>query len=164
MAKRILAIAFIYGCCSVAWFVLGGTVVQRTHQQSNTTREAVGSQWGGEIVQFAPTLERLREEEETTTREVDGGTVTETRKRTVYDPTPLAGTTVSVAFALEHRRKGLVWYPTYRAEMEGRYRLVNETDETSTGGKTTRYSSRNRKSSRFAPLPARASARLASAR
>lgn len=132
MAKKILAIAFIYGCCCVAWFILGGTVMQRTHQQDGLMRSAVGSLWGGEQLQYAPTFELVREEEETITRELAGGAVTETRMRTVYDPVPLAGSNLNVDLALEHRRKGLIWHPTYRSELDGRYRIANETDEANT--------------------------------
>ncbi|MHC4917089.1 MAG: inner membrane CreD family protein, partial [Planctomycetota bacterium] len=32
---------------------------------------------------------------------------------------------IKVDLALEHRRKGLVWYPTYSSDFEGAYRFVN---------------------------------------
>ena len=129
MTKKIFSIAFIYGCCCFAWIILGGTVLQRTHQQGGLMRSAVGSLWGGEQVQYAPSFDLVREEEETVTREVAEGAVTETRLRTVYDPVPLSGTNLDVDIALEHRRKGLIWHPTYRSELDGRYRIANETVE-----------------------------------
>ncbi len=132
MAKKILSIAFIYGCCCFAWFILGGTVMQRTHQQDGLMRSAVGSLWGGEQIQQAPTFELVREEEETITRELAGGTITEMRMHTVYDSVPLAGSNLDVNLALEHRRKGLIWHPTYRSELDGRYRIANETDQANT--------------------------------
>lgn len=139
MIKNLIAIAFIYGCCCIAWMVLGGTVVQRTHQQDRTLSAAVGSLWGGEQIQPAPTLQRIRQVEDTVTREQDGETVTETLTRTEYDPIALAGTTLDVDLALEHRRKGLVWYPTYHVGLDGRYRLINDTEETATYRFTYRF-------------------------
>jgi hypothetical protein len=128
MAKKILAIAFIYACCCIAWLVLGGTVEVRTHAQDRDLTAAVGGLWGGEQVQMAPRLERLREETQTVSRTEGGRTVTEAVPRTVTDPAALAGTMLDVALDLEHRRKGLLWYPTYRVAFDGRYRVVNETD------------------------------------
>lgn len=132
MAKKIFSIAFIYACCCFGWMILGGTVMQRTYQQDARITTAVGSLWGGEQIQQAPTLEIVGEEEETITRELTTGTVTETQTRTVYDPMPLAGTNLNVDLSLEHRRKGLIWFPTYRSELDGQYRIANETDEAAT--------------------------------
>ncbi len=129
MSRKIFSIAFIYCCCCFAWMILGGTVTQRTQQQDGLMRSAVGSLWGGEQVQFAPTLDLIREVEESTTRTLTEGTVTETQTRTVFDPQPLEKTDLAVNLALEHRRKGLLWYPTYRSELDGRYTIANETDE-----------------------------------
>ena len=39
------------------------------------------------------------------------------------------GTSLDVDLALEHRRKGLIWYPTYRFELDGRHCIANETDK-----------------------------------
>jgi hypothetical protein len=132
MAKKILAIAFIYGCCVVAWLILGGTVEVRTHAQDRDMSAAVGRLWGGEQVQPAPKLEHAREVTQTVERTEDGRVVTEAVTQTVYDPVALAGTALDVALDLEHRRKGLLWYPTYRADLDGRYRVVNETDAPAT--------------------------------
>jgi hypothetical protein len=127
MAKKLLAISFIYGCCCLAWLVLGGTVEVRTHAQDRNLGAAVGRLWGGEQVQPAPQLERVREVTQPVERTEGGRAVTEAVTRTVHDPVPLAGTALDVALALEHRKKGLLWYPTYRVDLDGRYRVVNAT-------------------------------------
>ncbi len=132
MTKKIFSIAFIYACCCFAWIILGGTVMQRTHEQDRMMTSAVGSLWGGEQVQNAPTFDRVREEQQTVSREIDGEVIQETRMQTVYDPAPLAATAVNVDLALEHRRKGLIWHPTYRSEVDGQYRVINETGEDGT--------------------------------
>lgn len=132
MTRKILAIAFIYGCCVVAWLILGGTVEMRTHAQDRDLSAAVGGLWGGEQVQPAPRLERVREQPRTVQRTENGRLVTETVTETVYDAVALGGTALGVGLALEHRRKGLLWYPTYRVALDGRYRVVNETDTPAT--------------------------------
>src|SRR5262249_3324099 len=40
---------------------------------------------------------------------------------------PLVSTRAQVALGLEHRQKGLLWFPTYGADFEGRYVVVNDT-------------------------------------
>ena len=38
MIKRIVAIAFIFGCTSMAWVLLGGTIAARTHSTGERLR------------------------------------------------------------------------------------------------------------------------------
>ncbi len=139
MIKRLLAIAFIFACCSVAWTILGGTVVHRTETSGTATRGAVGEMWGGPQVQHAPTVARLG----TRTREVvrqqptgapDGSfrTVTETVEETTRTPVPLAASDLAADLRLAHRKKGLMWYPTYAATFDGRYRVENDGEEAGT--------------------------------
>ncbi len=132
MTGKLFAIAFIYGCCVVAWLVLGTTVEVRTHAQDRDLSAAVGGLWGGEQMQPAPRLEHVREQPHAVQRTENGRLVTETIAETVHDPVALAGTALDVDLALEHRQKGLLWYPTYRVRLDGRYRVVNETDAPAT--------------------------------
>ncbi len=129
MIKHILAIAFIFGCTTVAWFILGGAVTVRTHEQDAATRDAVGALWGGPQVQQAPLVERLVPYEETVTRVVDGQTTTETVGRVRAEAHPLAASDLRADLALEHRKKGLLWHPTYEVRFAGRYQVRNDTDE-----------------------------------
>lgn len=130
MFKRILAIAFIFGCTTVAWFILGGAVTIRTQEQDASLRGAVGELWGGRQVQHAPVVERLVPYEETVQKMVDGQLTTETAQHGRAESRPLAASDLRVGLALEHRKKGLLWYPTYEADFDGRYALRNDGDET----------------------------------
>jgi hypothetical protein len=134
MIKRLIAIAFIFACCSAAWMVLGGTVVHRTETSGATVRGALGGMWGGPLVQEAPTVVRLDERERTVQREAlaDDGTVQtveETVTEDVRTPVPLAGSDLTADLDLEHRKKGLMWHPTYTVGFEGRYRVENVGEE-----------------------------------
>ena len=133
MIKRLIAVAFIFGCCSVAWMVLGGTVVHRTEASADATSGDVGELWGGPQVQRAPTLSRLGRRARTVTRQEPTGApdgsfrpVTETVAEVAREAVPLAGSDLRADLRLAHRKRGLMWYPTYAAAFEGRYRVQND--------------------------------------
>lgn len=131
MIRRLFAIAFIFACCSVAWMILGGTVVHRTETSGDALRGDVGQMWGGPQVQHAPTVARLGERTRTVTRQEpagDGalGPVAETITEATRTFVPLAGSDVAADLRLDHRKKGLMWYATYAADVDGRYRVEND--------------------------------------
>src|SRR5216110_2754316 len=119
MTKRIVAIAFIYACTTVGWMILGATIFSRTQSSDQHLRGRVGSTWGTKQEQKAPTayVEKIE------TRTVDqplrsnarGETDVTPRTQTVRTriPVRLEQTRASVAFDLDHRQKGLLWYSTY---------------------------------------------------
>lgn len=137
MAKRIFAIAFIFACTSIAWLVLGATIFSRTQSSDQHLRGRVGSTWGTSQAQQAP----VAYTEKTETRVVEspdpGGpherqrasTISRDRTETVHTRVPLAleQTRATVAFALDHRRKGLLWYSTYAVSFDGTFRFRNTT-------------------------------------
>src|SRR5258708_33484802 len=46
MTKRIIAIAFIFVCTSVAWAILGGPIFSRTYGCGSVSQDKVASTWG----------------------------------------------------------------------------------------------------------------------
>ena len=52
--RRLIAIAFIFAGCAVAWFVLGSSLVVRTGQYDGQLSSEVALLWGGAHVQRAP--------------------------------------------------------------------------------------------------------------
>lgn len=112
MGRRLLAIIFIFICSSVAWIILGTTVVVRTHEQDTKLKRAVGRLWGNAQRQEAPT-------------------VSYDAKNKGEDPVrhflPLDKSDITVGLDLEHRKKGLLWYSTYRVAFSGKYRMLNST-------------------------------------
>jgi inner membrane protein involved in colicin E2 resistance len=131
MLRRILAIAFIYGCATVAWLVLGATIFARTHRSDATLRGRVASTWGAAQEQAAPSgsVERA------TTRQVEADENGKRVVRTVEERDtahlPLERSRVRARVALEHRRKGLLWYSTYAVDFAGTYTFRNTTGEDS---------------------------------
>lgn len=138
MTKRILAIAFIFICTSVAWVVLGATIFNRTESSDQRLRGRVGSTWGTSQAQQAPVayterIETRVAEAPVRQRPASGtqqtATVTSDRSETVRVRVPLAldQTRAAVAFDLDHRRKGLLWYSTYAVSFDGTFRFRNTT-------------------------------------
>src|SRR5688500_10482900 len=131
MLKRIIAIAFIFACATVAWMILGGTIFARTHRSDATLRGRVASTWGAPQEQAAPAATVRR----TVRREVSATENGKTVVRTIEEPEaitlPLEKTRARAHITLEHRRKGLMWYSTYGVAFTGSYLFRNVTSHDS---------------------------------
>ena len=138
MAKRIFAIAFIFVCTSIAWVALGSTIFARTRGSDQRLRGRVGSTWGTTQAQQAPVAytERIetRVVESPERRRPPGrepASTATTRDGTeavrIRVPLSLEQTRAAVAFDLDHRRKGLLWYSTYSVSFDGTFRFRNTT-------------------------------------
>ncbi len=106
-AKRIFALACIFLVATAGWFMLGAASAERNHRQSYTLGHSVTQLWGGPMAQSAPQFSTA----------VPGSNA----RRTVL---PISST-VAADLQLEHRRKGLIWYPTYSVKFSGEYCLQN---------------------------------------
>ena len=114
MFKRILAISFIYVCTVVGWIILAGSMMLRTETQDDRLRDAVGELWGTRQIQQAPSVYY----------KPTAGKPLETVKSGALDASD-----IEVKLELDHRKKGLLWYSTYRVAFNGKYRIVNSLDE-----------------------------------
>jgi hypothetical protein len=143
MAKRIAAIAFIFFCTSVAWVILGSTIFTRTRGSDQHLRGRVGSTWGTSQAQVAPVAytERIEtravespDQPLTTRRHAplepqapDQAGSTKAGPVRLRVPLPLERTRANVAFLLDHRQKGLLWYSTYAVSFDGAFQFRNTT-------------------------------------
>jgi len=127
MTWRIVAICFIYVCTSVAWLLLGGITYQRTYTLNNRLKSAVGELYGTVHRQVAPSVfyqtKRLRTEKVTE----EGRTVTRTVEEVETHPLLLQGSDITVDLKADYRKKGLLWYSTYKVAFEGTYLVENTT-------------------------------------
>lgn len=130
MAKRIGAVVFIFLCTSTAWLILGTTLVARTDNKNDTLKGQVEQLWGCPQRQAAPSVSYLERREVVTHALRGDQVVEETKTQSFSVPTTLGGSRVSVDLSLQHRRRGLLWYPTYTVVFSGTYRIVNQTNET----------------------------------
>lgn len=116
MSKRILAITFIYVCSAVGWIILAGTMKLRTDRQDRKLRDAVAQLWGAKQTQPAPSVYCKSD-----------GTSGNSSKETMQY-LPLDASDITVDLKLEHRKKGLLWYSTYRVAFSGKYQVINNSD------------------------------------
>ncbi len=129
MTKRIAGILFIFFCSSVAWGILGATILARTYDADSRLKGRVASSWGAPQEQRPPsaTYERIVP---TTVREATGNTTTvRTVQERVATPLPLERSRARAKLDLEHRQKGLLWYSTYKVDFAGEYTFRNPTDK-----------------------------------
>jgi len=134
MVKKIVSIVLIFAVTSIAWMILGATIQGRTYSQTGKLAEKVEGLWGSAHVQAAPAFyyetKRERKIQKSDTDD-DGGSnsrrvkKTETIIETVANKVNLNAGDVSVDFDLTHRKKGLLWYDTYRVNFLAKYKVRN---------------------------------------
>lgn len=128
MIKTVLALIAITVCTSIAWAILGGTIMQRSYAADSALGERVGSIWGTPQEQAPPfaiaTKYVPRNVEETVNGVVKRTTVNDAITR----PLPLDQSRITAAIDLEQRQKGLLWFSTYRVAYSGQYVFRNDTD------------------------------------
>ena len=128
---RLFAIALIVLCTGIAWFILGGSVAIRTGESNQALAREVEQIWGGTHRQAAPAIwyERSRVVVEPAQAPGGGGPVVGGGmvSRTVVDriPLPIVKSRIASDLELDHRRKGLLWYDTYKVVFSANYLLRN---------------------------------------
>ncbi len=130
MKSRIIALVFIFGCTTIAWFLLGAVTMTRTNEQDIKLKEAISNLWGKPQHQRAPVLYAQRTDTVEVKRTIDGTEIIENREQLVRHPLIIDSSDIMVNLDLEHRKKGLLWYPTYKVAFDGSYGLKNDTDYT----------------------------------
>ena len=129
MTARIIAIVFIFVLTSIAWAILGGTILTRTYDSSLTSSSKVVSLWGDEHNQGPPTAFFTTK----TTKKVETieNNVKQIKEVTeaVNTSLPLESSRIDVNLDLGHRQKGLLWYSTYKVDFAGNYTFRNISDK-----------------------------------
>jgi len=127
MKRQIGALAFIFVCTSLAWMVLGGVTSARTQSQDQKLRENVGQLWGTIQKQHVPRVYYQKKVNKKVVTFRDDKRIVETVTETENHPLDVESSDISVRLQLEHRKKGLLWYPTYTVDFHGIYRILNTT-------------------------------------
>lgn len=115
--KKLIAIGFIFACTAIAWMILGASNLSRTDTAYSSLKSEVATLFGDSLDIYAPEcyakVPRLVEET------VDGRRVI----TTVYDivPAEISKTDVHLTVALDPRKKGNLWFPTFRAKFSGEW-------------------------------------------
>lgn len=129
MVKRLFAIAFIFVCTAIGWMALGATIFERSRASDAGLRDRVSSTWGAPQEQRAPSAFIERTETRVVRdppRDPAQAATERTETVRVRIEQPLVQTRASVAFDLEHRQKGLMWYATYTVAFDGSFAFRND--------------------------------------
>ena len=129
MLRQIAALIFIFICTTIAWVILGSTILYRTNNTDEQLKGRVGSTWGAPQEQVPPTATYSK-------MEIVPNTIIENGRTTIRNdnvrrdyPLPLESSRVQVNLALDYRQKGLLWYNTYVVDYSGDYRFLNSSGE-----------------------------------
>ena len=128
MTKRIIAIAFIFICASIAWAILGGTIFSRTYSLDNVSKDRVESTWGSPQQQEPPAASFTRVVPRTEETILNGKKTVTTVKEAITTTLSLDSSSIDVALDLQHRQKGLLWYSTYKVAFFGVYGFRNTSE------------------------------------
>ena len=135
--RRLLAIAVILIGTSAGWTILGSSLIARTGRFDGRLEPEVQLLWGGPHRQVAPNawIDRPGTATETVeTKDPDGRIVRREITKAVVQHVPVAldQTRAEAVLDLEHRRKGLLWYPTYTVAFKAAFRFTNPDGEART--------------------------------
>ncbi|HEU4834447.1 MAG TPA: inner membrane CreD family protein [Pyrinomonadaceae bacterium] len=129
MTKRIIAIAFIFICTSVAWGILGATLFSRTYDSDAVSANQVASLWGTAQNQAPPTASYRTPFTKQAAVVENGIPVVRTVTDNLITDLPLESSKIDVDLDLQHRQKGLLWYSTYKVRFSGVYGFRNTSDK-----------------------------------
>jgi hypothetical protein len=133
--RRLLAIGFVWLGCSLAWAILGSTLGVRSGLASGGLLPEVHALWGPPLEQAPPAATGTE-----THREVQTETKWDEKAKRYFEVShevdvtterdlPLTSSRVTARLALQHRRKGLLWFPTYAVDFGAAYTFRNESAE-----------------------------------
>ena len=108
--QRIAAIGFIVLIAGAGWWTLGTTTQLRSSELDSRLGAEVEQLWGIPLEQPAPSL----------AVEIPGTDRVRWMMPTKND--------ITVNLLADHRKKGLIWYPTYECLFTGRYTITNDED------------------------------------
>ncbi|MGV8124861.1 MAG: inner membrane CreD family protein [Candidatus Xenobiia bacterium LiM19] len=106
--RYLSAISVIFIIVTCAWVVLGASIRKRTDDTYVTLGKQVKELWGASQTQTAPEI------------------YYENPLKCTIDP---QSTDIKLNLDLEYRRKGLLWYSTYKTDFQSKYTINNPTDK-----------------------------------
>ncbi len=105
---HLIVIASIFVCTSIAWWLLGAVITQRTSHVSYQTGDSVSGRWGPPLLQKHPSARYT----------------SSSGSRVSLQP---AKSDVKVKLSYQPVKMGLLWHRTYGATFEGHYTFSNST-------------------------------------
>ncbi|MBK5260291.1 MAG: inner membrane CreD family protein [Thermoanaerobaculia bacterium] len=128
MTRTVLAIIAILLCTTLAWTILGATIMARSFSADSGLSSRVASAWGGPQQQSPPSVVTTRVVPKFVEENVNGRITTRSVQETITRTLPLERTRMRTALDLEQRQKGLLWFATYRVAWSAQYLFRNDSD------------------------------------
>ncbi|MFA5480061.1 MAG: inner membrane CreD family protein [Candidatus Muiribacteriota bacterium] len=116
--KNLISIIVIYAFCVIAWIVLGGVTFARTNESSFALKNSVINLYGDNLVINHPYLVYITQEIKTS-KNRDGYTTSELIN--IENPILPEKSNVLINITLDPRKKGVLWFPTFKAEYVASY-------------------------------------------
>lgn len=110
---HLITIAVIFVCTTIAWWLLGGVITQRTAHVGYQTGDDVSGRWGPPLLQKHPAARFT----------------SSSGSKVVLQP---AKSDVKVQLSYQPVKMGLLWHRTYGVKFEGSYTFTNTTAITQT--------------------------------
>jgi hypothetical protein len=120
--KRLTAIGLIWLGCTIAWVILGSTLLMRSGSTSAALDQEVAALWGPSLTQSPP---RALYIETRKVQEHQNNSVIEREEEIEHDLS-LERSELDVKLSSQQRQKGLLWFATYSVGFRGRYEFVND--------------------------------------
>jgi inner membrane protein involved in colicin E2 resistance len=127
MFKRIAAIIGIFACTCVAWMILGTSIFYRTDNLGPVLSSRVGSTWGTDQQQRPPSTNYFTDEVKTVVVEEDKKKIEKQEHYSLAHFVPLDSSHIEADFQIDYRKKGLLWFSTYKVAFDGTYTFKNPT-------------------------------------
>lgn len=140
--QKIAALLVIFIGTSIAWMILGSTNWVRTNDSSSSLKSSMQSMYGDELVINAPTLYKraLKSKDEIVFKEdysedydkyeddIKHISTREAKDGDVYVEryARLESSDIKIDVKLDRRKKGYLWFPTFKSHLKATYKFVIE--------------------------------------
>ena len=125
MVKKIVSLVIIFIFSVIAWNILGGVTSSRTYSQDSKLKDSVADLWGSSQMQKAPDVSYTVTRKWVETRLIEGKKTEEKMEETKTYPVNPESSDITADINLSHRKKGLLWYSTYKVSFNALYCIVN---------------------------------------
>ncbi|HEV2422895.1 MAG TPA: hypothetical protein VGS59_14380 [Candidatus Acidoferrales bacterium] len=119
MTNRIAATILIFICSAIAWVILGSAIEVRTNTASASLNGDVQSIWGTSQTQSPPSATYTVRGAKAAALAAGGTTVKSIDEEQTDIQLPIQASVVNADISVEYRRKGLLWFSTYRGVSRG---------------------------------------------
>jgi inner membrane protein involved in colicin E2 resistance len=109
--------------------ILGTSIFYRTDNLGPVLSSRVGSTWGTAQEQRPPSVNYFTDEVKTVVVEEDRKKIEKQEHYSLAHFVPLDSSHIEADFQIDYRKKGLLWFSTYKVAFDGTYKFKNPTGQ-----------------------------------